>query len=62
MTAPWSPTGVTTAEHDVVDRAGSSAGNAAQLVDQADDQRDRLDLVERPGRPCRARGGVRIAS
>ena len=39
------------AEHDVVDRGGVERRESPpQLVDQADDQRDRLDLVERPGR------------
>ena len=50
------------AEHDVVDRGRVERREAAaHLVDQADDQRDRLDLVQRPGRLAPpARGADRV--
>ena len=50
------------AEHDVVDPVRVEDGVARpELVDQPDDQVDRLDLVQRAGRLARPRG-VRMAS
>ena len=50
MSAPWSPTGETTPSTTSSMPVGSSDGlRFWHLLDQAGDQRDRLDLVERAG-------------
>ena len=62
MSAPWSPTGETTPRIEVVDQVVVEVRDgAAQLVDQADDQVDRLDPVQRARCLPRPRG-VRMAS
>ena len=63
MSAPWSPTGVTQAGDDVVDRVGVELGvSVAQFADESGQQGDRLDADAGNRWPSHAPRGVRIAS